>query len=337
MKLTVIIPVYNGSQHIIRCLESVFHQTFQDFQVLCFDDGSQDHSAEVIRQYAEEYPEYRLTLIRQENKGVAETRNEGIKRADTEYTAFIDQDDYIDRTYFEEYIRAMEDSRADIVCGGYVRYDTERHRVLRKVSLKEDEWAPFVVSAPWAHLYRTSFLQSNNIRYLKTAIGEDVYFSLMAYAHTDKIRTIPNTGYYWVDNPKSHSNSNQKQIRKEIDPFILLNALRRDLPETNRIRPELLQYYIYRYIVWYLLFTVRNTPAKTIEEQYGKLIQWLKDYYPGFDRNKLISLCGPVGEPFGIRLSVWGFTRMYRIGLMPGALTLLARRSSETEAREDAK
>ena len=324
MKLTVMIPVYNGSGSITRCLDSLGRQTFQDFQVLLIDDGSTDDSAAVIRKYMENHPGMHITLRSRENRGVAETRNEGIEQAEGTFIAFIDQDDFVGETYLEEYVRVAEQRDADIVCGGYIRYDPENKRALRTVRLTENPWSRFVVSAPWAHLYRCDFLKAHPVRYLKTAIGEDVYFSLMAYAYTDRVETIPNTDYYWVDNPKSHSNSNQKKVRKDIDPFILLDALQRDLPEDSRIPPEYLEYYLYRYIVWYLLFTVRKTPKEQMEEQYGKLMDWLKKHYPGFAQNRLISLTGPAGEPFSIRLSVWGFTRLYRMHLALPALKLLA-------------
>ena len=326
MKLTLVIPVYNGSAHIVRCLDSLLRQTYRDFEVLLFDDGSRDDSAAVIERYSREHPELALTLIRQENRGVAETRNAGIEPADTEYIGFIDQDDFIESNYLESYVQAMESSGADIVCGGYVRYDAENGKALRRVSLTDDPWGRFVVVSPWAHLYRTAFLKRHPVRYLKTAIGEDVYFTLLAYAYTDRIATIPDTSYYWVDNPLSHSNHNQKKADKAIDPFILLDALKRDLPADGHIDRTCLQYFMYRYVVWYLLFTVRRTPRATVAAQYDRLMAWLGREYPGFDRNGMISLFGPPGEPLSIRLSVWGFTRLYHLRLARPLLRLLAAR-----------
>lgn len=324
MKVTVVVPVYNGADYIIRCLESLRKQTFQDFTVLLVNDGSKDRSAEVIQGYVREHPEMSLELISQENKGVAETRNRSIECCKTSYMAFMDQDDVLDPDYLENYVRAIEETGADIVCGGYRRVDPERGKVIRIVQLNQEPWAKFVVVSPWAHLYRASFLQGNPIRFLKTPIGEDVYFTLMAYSYTEKITVIPDTEYQWIDNPKSHSNSNQRAVSKEIDPFILLDALDRDLPVPGCIPREFLEYYLYRYVIWYVMFTVRRTTRNVMLEQYGRLTDWLSARFPGFSRNRMISLYRPKGEPFSVRLSVWGFNLLYRLKLDKAFLSLLS-------------
>ncbi len=326
MKLTVIIPVYNGQEYITRCLDSLEKQSFTDFCVRLYDDGSKDQSSDVIRKYMASHPEMAISLVQQENHGVAETRNTGIQDCDTPYIAFMDQDDVIDPDYFQTYMDAMEGSGTDVVCGGYRRVSPESGKVSRVVRLNRDPWARFVVPAPWAHLYRTAFLKKHPIRFLKTAIGEDIYFSLMAYAYTEKVDTIPDTGYQWIDNPKSHSNHNQKTAQKAIDPFILLNALDRDLPSPCCIPEVYLEYFLYRYIVWYLLFTVRRTPRSVVESQYHKLFNWLKQRCPGFSRNRLISLHKPAGEPFSIRLSVWGFNLLYKAHIALPVLKCFAAR-----------
>lgn len=326
MNLTVVIPVYNGSKSIVRCLDSLAGQTYQDFRALLIDDGSTDGSSDVIRAWTEAHPSVEARLVSRPNSGAAETRNYGIAQAEAEYIAFIDQDDYVTPDYLQTYVDTAQSTGADIVCGGYQRYDADNHRALRTVSLAPDPWAKFVVTAPWAHLYRTDFLKSNGIRFLKTPIGEDVYFSLMAYAHTDRVVIIPHTGYYWVDNPVSVSNDRQKRVSKQVDPFILLDALDADMPKDGKIDRRYLEYYLYRYVVWYLLFTVRGSSRSQVFSQYHRLMKWLKARYPMFEKNELISLFGPKGEPFSIRLSVWGFTLLYKTHLIVPFLKLLSRR-----------
>ena len=323
--VTVIIPVYNGEKWICRCLDSIAAQTYQDFHLLLIDDGSSDRSAEVISRWSGLHPEISLKLEIQENAGVSETRNRGITEADTPFLAFLDQDDYIGPRYLSDYVRAIEESEADIVCGGYQRITSEG-RVLRRVSLTPHPWAPFVVVAPWAHLYRTDFIRRHGIQYLKTGIGEDVYFSLMAYSRTDRIRVIDSVDYFWVDNPVSVSNSRQNSMNRKADPFVLLNALDQGLPRHSLIPEEWIEYYLYRYIVWYILYTVRGTPEKEALSQTDRLIGWLSERFPSFFRNRNISLFGPPGEPFSIRLSVVGFNALYRLGLLKPMIRLFSRK-----------
>lgn len=332
MKLTVIIPVYNGREYIVRCLESLNAQTYRNFKVILINDGSTDDSSEVIQQYIADHPEISLEMIEQENRGVAETRNAGIRECDSDYIAFMDQDDEIAPEYFQNYVEAMETSEADIVCGGYQRVDPVSGIVSRTVQLRPDPWSKFVVTAPWAHLYRTSFLKENPVRFLKTSIGEDIYFSLMAYAYTDRVTILTDIGYKWIDNPKSHSNSNQRKVQDRIDPFILLDAIDRDLPEPCRISREHLEYFLYRYIIWYLLFVVRSTPRRVVLEQYNRMILWISERYPRFSHNHFISLFRPVGEPFSIRFAVWGFNMLYRLRLAPAFLSAFSRKTRREDA-----
>ena len=71
-----------------------------------------------------------------------------------------------------------------------------------------------------------------------------------------------------------------------------------------------------------------------MEAQYERLIGWLKERCPGFERNRLISLVRPKGEPFGIRLSVWGFNRLYRRGLALPVLKMFSAGEGKRRAGE---
>jgi glycosyltransferase involved in cell wall biosynthesis len=87
-KVTVVIPVYNGERYIRPTLESVFAQTYQNYEIICVDDGSKDGSVAILDGYAE-----RIQVIRQANMGQAGARNAGVKRGTGTYVALLDQDD----------------------------------------------------------------------------------------------------------------------------------------------------------------------------------------------------------------------------------------------------
>ena len=325
MKTTVIIPVFNGEKTLPACLESLAAQTDRDFRILIIDDGSTDGSGRVIREFQNAHPDMALEMIRTENRGAAEARNAGLERVDTEYTAFMDQDDRVDPGYLAAYRRAAEESGAEAVCGGYLRVAPDGGRVLRRVCPGREPWAKFVVTAPWAHLYRTAMLKDYGIRFLRTGLGEDIYFTLTAYAHARKAVTIPDTGYHWMDNPESLSNSRQRRVREEADPFLLMNRIWEDLPTDGAVTEAEKTYFLIRYGVWYLLFTLRRTEKGRWQAQYDRMTDWLKERIPDFARHRMISLFGPKGEPAGIRISVWGFAALYRLGLARPLLGALAR------------
>ena len=87
--ISVVIPLYNKEKQIAYTLQSVFEQTFQDFEIVAVDDGSTDNSVEEV----EKFDDSRIRLIHQTNAGVSAARNRGIEEARGELIAFLDADD----------------------------------------------------------------------------------------------------------------------------------------------------------------------------------------------------------------------------------------------------
>lgn len=91
--VSVVIPMYNVSRYIKTCLDSVFVQTFKNFEVICVDDGCTDDTLALVSQYKDD----RLKIIRQKNKGLSAARNAGILAAQGLYVALLDSDDCWDK------------------------------------------------------------------------------------------------------------------------------------------------------------------------------------------------------------------------------------------------
>ncbi len=102
MRLSVVIPAYNRAHCILRTLESVFDQTYQDFEIIVIDDGSKDNTAEVLAPYQD-----RITYVAQENRGLAGTRTRAVELANTEWIAFLDSDDLWLPDNLETHVKAL--------------------------------------------------------------------------------------------------------------------------------------------------------------------------------------------------------------------------------------
>ena len=89
--VSVVLPVYNCPQYVDEAINSIFAQTFDDFELIVIDDGSTDETPLLLRKYTDR----RMTLIRQENRGLAATLNRGIELSKGRYVARQDQDDAI--------------------------------------------------------------------------------------------------------------------------------------------------------------------------------------------------------------------------------------------------
>lgn len=152
MKFSVIIPLYNKAPYIRKALESVFAQTYTDYELIVVDDGSTDDSASIVQQFIDERLKvkgeetsravtstynlspitYKLSvrLITQSNAGVSAARNSGVAASSGDYIAFLDADDWWEPTYLEKMAQLIEDyPKAGLYASNYVYYKPGKTRV----------------------------------------------------------------------------------------------------------------------------------------------------------------------------------------------------------------
>ena len=98
-EISIIIPIYNSSVFLPKCIGSVLAQTFNDYELLLIDDGSTDNSLDIIREYADK--EQRIRVFHQNNAGVGSARNTGLREAKGKWVTFVDSDDWLERLYLE--------------------------------------------------------------------------------------------------------------------------------------------------------------------------------------------------------------------------------------------
>jgi len=113
---SAVIPLFNKEQTIVHSLQTVVNQTFRDFEIIIIDDGSTDHSVELIRQ---NFQDSRIRIIQQKNQGVSAARNHGVRESSFDYVAFLDADDEWLPTYLETMRGAVAQfPEADMICTG---------------------------------------------------------------------------------------------------------------------------------------------------------------------------------------------------------------------------
>lgn len=307
--ISIIIPIYNAENYIKRCINSLLNQSYQNYEIILIDDGSKDNSRKVLKEFE---GNKKIRIYFQENIGVAKTRNKGIKLAKGEYITFIDNDDYIDSDYLEKLYNNIQDN--DIIISGYRRVNDKK--VLSSNKLKDTEWSKYIIIAPWAKIYKKEFLIVNKIEFLSNNIGEDVYFNLIAYFSTDKIKIIPYIGYNWYFNDKSVSNTIQKSMNNDIKFIYLLNKIYEELIKRDfDVNNELFEFYIIRYCIWYLLFSSKKCDYNILISEYKKIFEWLSEKYPNYKKNKNINLFKPYGETFKNRFIINTYMFLNKIKL----------------------
>lgn len=122
--LTVIVPLYNNEKYIRQCLDSICNQSYRDISIIVVDDGSTDEGGFIADEVAKN--DNRIIVIHQENKGLAEARFCGLNKCQTEYSTFVDSDDFILNNSYEYAVESME-SGIDMIFFEISRYFSDKH------------------------------------------------------------------------------------------------------------------------------------------------------------------------------------------------------------------
>jgi len=192
--VSFIIPVYNVEHYLRQCLDSVVHQTLQEIEIICVDDGSTDGSAAILDEYATKDP--RIHIIRQRNQYAGVARNHGMKHAIGEYLYFMDSDDYADLTLAEKAYACATGTNADVVLFGGEGFSNDSGTVVNMPHLLRTPLIPakqpfcardipndifqIVTGAPWSKLFRRQFIQREKLLYQPLHNSNDAYFVYIA-------------------------------------------------------------------------------------------------------------------------------------------------------------
>ncbi len=210
-ELSIVVPVYNVDKYLTKCLESLINQTFENFEVICINDGSTDKSLEILNEFQKK--DNRIKVFSQLNSGLGAARNAGMNKARGKYIGFIDSDDFADSTLFEKAIKSAKENDSDVVifnvylyytdsCYKKVFRDTEFYSLLEKEGYFAGvEHARIINSiGVWDKLYRREFLTKKEIFNPENRIYEDVVFTIKAISLAKRISVISEPLIYYRKN-----------------------------------------------------------------------------------------------------------------------------------------
>ena len=113
IKVSVIVPVFNTAPWLKTCLDSICHQTLENIEIICINDGSTDDSLGILKEYQQR--DCRIHIIDQNNKGLSEARNAGVKVAKGSYLFFMDSDDYLNLDSLDILSKDMDNRSLDLL------------------------------------------------------------------------------------------------------------------------------------------------------------------------------------------------------------------------------
>lgn len=221
--LSVVVPIYNVESCLVKCIESILRQTFQDFELLLIDDGSTDNSSNIAKGYAIKFEN--VTYIRQSNLGLGSARNTGLHSATGEYISFIDSDDYIDKNMFKEMLCYMEEKDLDVCICDYERVD-EKGQVKERHFEKIDSSTIYTSNnnrelllidpAAWNKIYKRNLFILNDIEYPSKVWFEDLRTTMKILVHTQKVGYIDKPFYKYLIRYTSIMNTPNLERQYEI-------------------------------------------------------------------------------------------------------------------------
>lgn len=329
IKISVIIPVYNGEKYLRRCLDSIAGQSLENLEIIIVDNASTDRSADVIQSFINGWSEKRKILfINEEKQGNSFARNAGMAIATGEYITFADQDDSLEPYFLETMYLKAKELDSDVLVSGCRLVDA-RGATKRVIRLNDSGWSPFRMSAPWAKLYKRILIEENHLQFLPVNKGEDVYFVFNAYNCAANLRTVPIVGYRWFSNPESFSHTEHRKINQRNSILPLYDALQTSLYPLKNIEKDYLEYYFIKLIVHETVFCANG---KSFEEAFGyyeQLEKWIDLNYPDNGQNKYLGFTKPKGEEFKRRIFItwfWDMKKRKTVGKFLKAYTKIFRR-----------
>ncbi|MFV0570945.1 MAG: glycosyltransferase family 2 protein [Xanthomarina gelatinilytica] len=224
--ISIIVPCYNVEAFVYKALESVYQQTYKNWECLVIDDGSKDSTLQQIELWTEK--DIRFKSFSQENQGISITRNNGLKAAKGEYVYFFDSDDLLDETALED-LYSLIDKDVDIVVGKNVvtvgqnrnitEYLEHYHIPLKKITNNNKELIKLIVEQPiicvaWNKLFKMSFLKNHQLVFKKNLLHEDElwFFETFYNANAIVFNNKPTYYYNWSNMDSITNNFRLKNL-----------------------------------------------------------------------------------------------------------------------------
>lgn len=304
MLVSVIMPIYNGEKYISESIKSVIKQSYQKLELILINDGSSDESESEIFKIISENNDRKIRYIKQENRGIAEARNRGIKEAKGEYVCFIDQDDQMMTDCLETLMQEAQESNADVVIGGVNKVNSAGEIIDRWSLDAQLSWSKFRITAPWGRVFKKSLLDEKGLSFFNTKISEDLYFNILFMSYAKQVKVIPYVGYNWVQNQNSESHGNWSKLSDERNPLLMLTELHKKMGNSSLLKKEEMTFFFTKYLVWYLLFSSRGAEYKKVKERAAEVFTWLKKKYPDYTKYAWKAVVAPKGEQLKVRMCV---------------------------------
>lgn len=274
-KVSIILPIYNVSQYLRECLESVIGQTLKEIEIICINDGSTDSSLDIIEEYARK--DDRIVIITGPNGGYGKAMNKGLDRASGEYIGIVEPDDYVALNMFETLYQTAAKHDLDLVKSDFCRFSrnadgkeekeyvsierSKQHRYNILLNPSQDPDTIRFTLNTWTGIYKRDFIEQYHIRHNETpgASFQDNGFFFQTFIYAKRAMIIDKAFYMnRRDNPNSSVKSKEKVYCMNIEYDFIRNILMRDQEIWER----------FKYMYWWKKYFNYMFTLNRIDEKY---------------------------------------------------------------------
>lgn len=294
--ISILIPVYNIEKYLESCINSILTQNFENFEIICVNDGSTDNSLNLL--YTLKETDARIRIITTvQNKGSGVARNTALRYAKGKYILFVDGDDKLEQCALSKIYRYAEKNDTDILVFGAFSYYTDKNKPTKRAgsydykkipskffarvfSAKElnDDIAKFPATA-WTKLYRADFINKNGIKFQEIKIGQDQLFFFHSMIKARRLAVLHENLYNYRKNRAGSAMTVSK--KKDFSPLYVFYGIENLLKDENLIN-EYKNILINRYFTKALTRLAKFEPLRKREYFDGcqKLHSHIKQNYP---------------------------------------------------------
>lgn len=281
MKLSVIVPVYNGESTIEKCLLSILEQEYPDIEIVVVNDGSTDGTKKIVEEFIRKNSSVNIHLVNKQNGGNSQARKTGVENSSGEYIGFVDADDWIEPDMYSIMMNKASKQNADIVCCDIIyNYPASTDNHIQKCSSNEpmsgrqallllnDRQAIYpncVNKIVKKELYNFVRFPRNNL------IGEDYTISRQLLLKASKVSIVNHLGYHYIQHNGSLGHSGFTECHK--NGFF---NYRRILKETYKTKDKELIHSTDNYIInEFLWIVIAMSENGKIDRN---IVGWIKKY-----------------------------------------------------------
>ena len=284
-KVSVIVAAYNIQDYIIKCLDSIAKQTYNNLEVIVVDDGSSDNTGKLADEFAEN--DNRFIVIHKENGGVSSARNRGIDVASGEFIGFVDGDDTIEVDMYEMLVNNAIKYDADISHCGYKLIENGKEILMhgtgeiviqdRKKGILDLMDGTLIEPGIWNKIFRKEIVGGARLdENLK--INEDLYFNILLFDKASNSVFEDKTKYNYIKREDSATTSSLNNIRRITDPLKVCQMIINLYKQDTEIYPYAKKMQIERNINIYNLLTLeKKIELKRLKKQIREYIKLNKN------------------------------------------------------------